>query len=98
MPLVKTQRSKQGSLPSKQDLLGFIGTQPGKVGIREIARAFGLKGSDRIALKDMLRELADEGHLERRRKKLHRSGTLPSVVLADITARDADGELIAIPT
>src|SRR5262245_30911906 len=46
----------------------------------------------------MLRELADEGQVERRRSKLTRPGHLPSVVLADITGRDADGELIAVPT
>jgi ribonuclease R len=85
-------------LPSKDDLLAFIGRQPGKIGTREIARAFGMKNADRIALKRMLRELADEGRVERRRKKLHHPGTLPQVVLADIAARDADGELIAIPT
>jgi ribonuclease R len=86
------------SLPSKDDLLAFIGKQPGKVGTREIARAFGLKNADRAALKRMLRELADEGRVEQRRKKLHQPGTLPHVVLADITARDTDGELIALPT
>jgi ribonuclease R len=85
-------------LPSKDDLLAFIGKQPGKVGTREIARAFGMKNADRAALKHMLRELADEGRIERRRKKLHHPGTLPQVVLADVTARDADGELIALPT
>ena len=85
------------SLPSKDDLLAFIGKQPGKVGTREIARAFGLKNADRAMLKQMLRELADEGRVERRRKKLHQPGTLPHVVLADITARDRDGELIAVP-
>jgi ribonuclease R len=86
------------SLPSKDDLLAFIGKQPGKVGTREIARAFGLKNADRAALKHMLRELADEGRIERRRHKLHQPGTLPHVVLADISTRDADGELIALPT
>ena len=86
------------SIPSKDDLLAFIGKQPGKVGTREIARAFGLKNADRVELKRMLRELADEGQVERRRKKLHQRGTLPQVVLADITARDRDGELIAVPT
>ena len=85
------------SIPSKDDLLAFIGKQPGKVGTREIARAFGLKNADRVELKRMLRELADEGQVERRRKKLHQRGTLPQVVLADITARDRDGELIAVP-
>jgi len=96
--LTKPRESKPKGLPSRADLLAFIATQSGKVGKREIARAFGLSGADRIALNDMLRELADDGHLERRRNKLHKTGTLPAVVLADITARDADGELIATPT
>ena len=84
-------------LPSKEDLLAFISAQEGKVGTREIARAFNMKNADRVALKRMLRELADDGRIERRRKKLHRAGALPSVVLADITGRDADGELVAMP-
>ena len=78
-------------------MLAFIGKEAGNVGTREIARAFGLKNADRAALKTMLRDLADEGHIEKRRKKLHHAGALPSVVLADITGRDADGELIAVP-
>jgi ribonuclease R len=86
------------TLPSKDDILAFISTQGGNVGTREVARAFGLKNADRAELKRMLRELADAGRIERRRKKLHHPGTLPNVVLSDITARDADGELIALPT
>ncbi len=42
--------------------------------------------------------MQNEGTVKTRRKKLHHAGTLPSVVLADITHRDADGELIAVPT
>jgi len=84
-------------LPSREDLLAFIAKQAGKVGTREIARAFGLKNADRAALKAMLRDLADEGVVEKRRKKLHHAGVLPTMVLADITGRDADGELIAVP-
>src|SRR5262245_33471796 len=93
-----TRPHTKPSLPSKDDLLAFIGQQSGKIGTREIARAFGLKNADRATLKRMLRELADEGRVERRRKKLHHPGTLPPVVVSDITARDADGELIALPT
>jgi ribonuclease R len=85
-------------LPSKEDLVAFIGNRPGKIGTREIARAFGMKNADRATLKRMLRELTDEGRVERRHRKLHQPGTLPHVVLADIAARDADGELIAVPT
>ena len=85
------------SLPSKADILAYIRERPGKVGTREIARAFGLKNALRADLKRMLRDLADEGSIEKRRKKLHHPGSLPSTVLADITARDADGDLVATP-
>jgi ribonuclease R len=89
---------RTSSLPSREELLTFIRERTGKVGTREIARAFGAKNADRATLKRMLRELADDGHIERRRKRLHRSGALPSVVLADIVGRDSDGELLAKPT
>jgi ribonuclease R len=88
----------QPSQPSKQQILAFIGEQSGRIGTREIARAFGLKNADRAELKRTLRELADEGRVDKRKKKLHHPGTLPQVVLADIGTRDADGELIAVPT
>jgi ribonuclease R len=79
-------------------LLAFIRDQPGNIGTREVARAFGLKNADRAMLKGMIRALADEGLIERRHKKLHRPGTLPDVVLADIVGRDNDGELLATPS
>ena len=63
------------ALPSREELLAFIGTHKGKAGVREIARAFGLKNNDRAALKTTLRELGGEGKVERRRKKLHHAGT-----------------------
>jgi ribonuclease R len=85
-------------LPSREELLAFIRERSGEVGAREIARAFGAKNADRAALNRMLRELADDGHIDRRRKRPHRPGTLPPVVLADVTGRDSDGELLARPT
>ena len=94
---ILNKQSKPPSLPSKADILAFIGERPGKVGTREIARAFGLKNAMRAELKRLLRELADEGAVEKRHKKLHHPGALPSTVLADITARDTDGDLIATP-
>jgi ribonuclease R len=96
--LARQRGEKARAVPSKAELLEFIGSRPGKVGNREIARAFGITGRGRIDLKNLLRELSAEGQLERRRKKLHRAGSLPSVVLADIVERDSDGEWIAIPT
>jgi ribonuclease R len=93
---LKKPRTKP-DLPTRDEILAFIGTHKGKAGVREIARAFSLKNADRAALKQMLRDLADEGKIEQRRKKLHHAGALPAVVLADITERDRDGELIAVP-
>src|SRR5579864_3475304 len=89
---------KSRALPSRDELLAFVREKSGNVGTREIARAFGAKNADRAALKRMLRELADAGEIEQRRKRLHRAGTLPPVVLADITGRDSDGEFLARPT
>jgi ribonuclease R len=91
-------RSKEVPFPSKEEILAFIGERPGEIGTREIARAFNLKNDRRVELKRLLRELADEGRVENKRKKLHHPGALPSVTLADITGRDDDGELIAMPT
>jgi ribonuclease R len=91
------QTKRTPSLPSKADILAFIGKRPGKVGTREIARAFGLKNAMRAELKRMLRDLADDGAVEKRGKKLHHAGVLPSTVLADVIARDSDGDLIATP-
>jgi ribonuclease R len=96
LPLPKSSK-KSGALPDKAELLAFVREQQGKVGTREIARAFGLKNVARQELKRMLRDLADEGAIEKRRRKLHHAGALPSTVLADVTARDRDGELIATP-
>jgi ribonuclease R len=89
---------KPSRLPSRDELVAFIRERSGEVGAREIARAFGTKNADRAVLNRMLRELAEEGAVDRRRKRLHHPGTLPPVVLADITGRDSDGELLARPT
>ncbi|HEX5421410.1 MAG TPA: ribonuclease R, partial [Gammaproteobacteria bacterium] len=93
----KSTKHSPSSLPSKTELLAFIRQQPGQVGTREIARAFSLKNVLRAELKRMLRELADEGEIETRHRKLHRRGTLPNTVLADVVVRDSDGDLLATP-
>ncbi len=93
---------EQTALPSREDILAFIARERenghvGKIGKREIAREFGIRGSDKIDLKRLLRELEDEGAVERRGKELVKPGVLPPVVLCDVTGRDLDGELIARP-
>ncbi len=89
---------------SREDIIAFIarereepGRSPAKIGKREIARAFDLKGDDRVALKRLLKELEAEGAIERRRKGLHKPGLLPATVLADLYSRDRDGDFLAAP-
>jgi ribonuclease R len=97
---LKKPSKKADTLPSKDDILAFIAATPGQVGTREIARAFGLKNALRAELKRLLREMTDDGAVARqgrKGKKLHQPGTLPSTVLADVTARDRDGDMIAVP-
>ena len=86
-----------GKLPSKQDIIDFLATASGEAGKREIARAFGVKGGDRIALKALLRDMADDGLIAGSRRKLTRPGVLPPVTVLEIVSRDADGEFIARP-
>jgi len=93
---VAKQRDKV--FPKRDALVAFIRAHPGEVGTREIAREFGLKNADRVELKRILRELADEGTIEKRGKKISQPAVLPATVMADITGRDSDGELIATPT
>jgi ribonuclease R len=94
--LAKKGPKQKPAFPSKEDLLAFIRSASGKVGTREIARAFQLKNTARGELKRLLRELSEEGQIESRRKKLRQPGTLASVELADIAERDPDGDLIAV--
>ena len=86
-----------GKLPSKQEILDFLATATGEAGKREIARAFGVKGGDRIALKELLRDMTDDGLIAGSRRKLLRPGALPPVTVIEIVSRDADGEFVARP-
>jgi ribonuclease R len=84
-------------LPDRDAIVAFIRNNPGKVGTREIAREFGLKNADRAELKRVLRELADQGAIKKLGRRITETAVLPATVLADITGRDADGELMATP-
>lgn len=86
-----------GAVPSRAVLLRYIELNPDKASKRDLYKAFGLKGETRIELKALLRDLEQDGMLEKRRKSLSRPGALPPVTVLDITTRDIDGELIGRP-
>ena len=91
-------KQRDSGFPSRDAIVAFVRAQSSDVGTREIAREFGLKNADRIELKRILRELAADGTIAKRGKKIHQPAALPPTVMADITGRDSDGELIASPT
>jgi ribonuclease R len=90
-------KNRELGFPARDAIVAFVRAHPGNVGTREIAREFGLKNADRAELKRILRELADEGTIEKRGKTVGEPAALPATLMADITGRDNDGELIATP-
>jgi ribonuclease R len=95
--VAKSRPRNENPFPSREAILAFIADHPGKAGKREIARAFGIKGNDKIRLKSLLKELSEEGTVVGSRKKLAPAGALPAVSVVAVTGRDADGDLLAVP-
>ena len=106
---MKTSRGKSGNAsaeenepnafrPTRDQVLTFIAENPDRASKRDIAKAFNLRGEDRIWLKDLLRDLQDDGLLEKRAKRLHKPGALPHVTVLDVYGRDPDGGLLARPS
>jgi len=88
------------SLPpalSRDAVLAHLAAHPGETK-RDLARALGVKGAARQALKRILADLADEGTIERGRKKSFvPSGGLPEVAVLEIFGEDPDGEPLGRP-
>ena len=96
--MTKPKRPKITPMPSKQEVLDFIRSQTGRVGKREVARAFNLKGADKIGLKAILKELEGTGSIERgQHRRFARPGALPEVAVVEMVGTDTDGELIGRP-
>ncbi|MGC5777531.1 ribonuclease R [Methylobacterium sp. NFXW15] len=86
------------TIPTREQILAFIAESKERVGKREIAKAFGVKGgAAKIELKAVLKEIEAEGGLERGRGGFQAAGHLPPVVLADIRSRDRHGDFLAVP-
>ena len=84
-------------LPSKKDILDWILDNPTLTAKRDIAKAFGIKGPDRIELKKILRELEADGHLSKRKNSFRDPNQLPPVSIVEVMAPTSDGDLFARP-
>jgi ribonuclease R len=84
-------------LPTKDDILRWVEDNPTLASKRDIAKAFGLRGADRVELKRLLKELEDEGHLEKRKKTYRDPERLPPVTVLEVAGPDDAGDLFARP-
>ena len=84
-------------MPSRDEILKFLGESQDAAGKREIAKHFRLKGAEKIALKALLKDMADEGLIDSDKgRAFHKMGGLPKVTVLKVI--EADGrDLIAIP-
>ncbi len=84
-------------LPSRDQILQFIAGSDQPAGKREIARAFGLKGNEKIRLKALLKDMADEGLIDLGPgRAFHKMGGVPKVTVLRIVDIDGD-QVIAVP-
>src|SRR6185295_2408063 len=91
-------RKRSAGLPSRKQILDFIATSDQPAGKREIARAFGLHGQDKIALKTLLKDMADEGLIDSAPgRAFHKSGGVPKVTVLRVVEADDSGNVWAIP-
>ncbi|RZV30631.1 MAG: ribonuclease R [Sphingomonadaceae bacterium] len=91
----RSPHHKQG-LPTTAQILEFIQSSETPAGKREIAKAFGLKGQEKIALKKLLKDMAEEGLIDGEKTAYHRMGGVPKVTVLKVIDID-DGELFAEP-
>lgn len=83
-------------MPSREQIIEFLQSSEVPAGKREIARAFGLKGQEKIALKRLLKDMAEEGLIDGKKTAYHRMGGIPKVTVLRVVEIE-DGEPIAIP-
>ena len=84
-------------LPTKKQILDWIKDNPKKSSKREIAKAFRIKGSMRVELKQVLKELTLSGEIDKNKKSFKNPNQLPSVCILQMMASTSDGDLFARP-
>src|SRR4051794_455850 len=90
-------RNRPVGLPSRKQILDFIASSDQPAGKREIARAFGLSGQDKIDLKRLLNDMADEGLIDHSRgRAFHQSRGVPKVTMLRVTEVDDSGTAWAV--
>jgi ribonuclease R len=89
---------KRTGLPTREQIIDFIASSEEPAGKREIAKAFGLSGNDKIALKQLLGDMADEGLIDSAPgRAFNAMGGVPKVTVLRIVDVDDGGNAWAVP-
>jgi ribonuclease R len=95
-PGPKVRRSgrarRRAGLPDRADIVDYLEHAGSELAERDVARAFGVKGRDRLRLKRMLRELDEDGPRPAGRR---RTNAAPGVAVLEVVALDEGGEPLA---
>jgi ribonuclease R len=84
-------------LPTPKQILAFIENSHEPAGKREIAKAFGLRGTEKIALKSLLKDMTDEGLVDLAPgRAFHKMGGVPKVTVLKIIWIDGN-QAVAVP-
>ncbi len=95
---MKKKKDETGPALTRDAVKQALARLEGPATKRDLARALGVTGGERIALKRIMRELEEEGALERGPKRVVKiAGELPEVLPLEIVDRDPDGEMLASP-
>jgi ribonuclease R len=90
-------KTKTPAIPTREQILDFITSSETAAGKREIAKAFGLHGAEKIALKSLLKDMADEGLIDSAPgRAFHKMGGLPKVTVLRVVDHDGDN-VFAVP-
>src|SRR5688500_12818674 len=85
-------------LPTSKQILDFIAQSDVPAGKREIARAFSLSGHDKVMLKALLKDMADEGLIDSSPgRAFHKAGGVPKVTVLRVASIDDGGNVWAVP-
>lgn len=95
--MAKPSRKETRPSLTRETVLEHLATHPGDTK-RDLVRALGVKGAERQVLKQILAELAEQGAVERgRRRSYVPAGALPDTAVLEIFGEDPDGEPLARP-
>ena len=94
----RKQDTPPPALPSREAIRDFIRGATGRVGKREVERAFRLGPEHRVALRALLKDLAGEGVIAPAgHRRFAPPGRLPDSTVVQITGTDPEGDAVGRP-